>query len=106
MDNFIDRLAIDNSTYTSDVFDGIHSHFPADDSSLGAPFNTGDSLFDRAESWYTVQNYLGPRRLFFENAASRQPMFAYYFSEFIPGNNPDLGGTCSQDPLYYFYAWC
>ncbi|KAF4571165.1 hypothetical protein EYR36_008493 [Pleurotus pulmonarius] len=99
-DNFIDRLAIDNSTYTSDVFDGIHSHFPADDSSLGAPFNTGDSLFDRAESWYTVQNYLGPRRLFFENAASRQPMFAYYFKEFIPGNDPALGGTYFHNLLF------
>ncbi|KAF9496649.1 alpha/beta-hydrolase [Pleurotus eryngii] len=78
------------------------SNFPADDSSLGAPFNTGDSLFDRAESWYTVQNYLGPRRLFFENAASRQPMFAYYFKEFIPGNNPDLGVFhASELPLLF-----
>ncbi|KAL0948626.1 hypothetical protein HGRIS_010434 [Hohenbuehelia grisea] len=107
-DNFVGHLVIDNTTITSDVLAGFHSLFPANDPSLGAPFNTGDSLFDRAEAWYTVENYLGPRRLFFETGAALQPMFAYYFREFIPGNDPALGGasllssgTISKSPLIH-----
>lgn len=91
-DNLIGHLVIDNSSLTGDVFDSIHALFRENDPTLGAPFNTGDSLFDRAEAWYTAQNYIGPRRLFFEAGSSRQPMFAYYFREFIPGNDPSLGG--------------
>ncbi|KAJ8489666.1 hypothetical protein ONZ45_g13493 [Pleurotus djamor] len=90
-DNLIDHLMIDNSTLTQDVLDGFHTLFPANDTSLGAPFNTGDSLYDRAEAWYTVQNFVGPRRLFFASGSPRQPMFAYHFREFIPGNDPTLG---------------
>ncbi|KAJ7581661.1 alpha/beta-hydrolase [Mycena floridula] len=90
-DNFVGHLVIDNSTLTSDVLDEFHELWPANDPSLGAPFNTGDSLFDRAEAWYTDEMFLAPRRLFFEHGASLQPMFAYYFAEFIPGNNPALG---------------
>jgi hypothetical protein len=66
--------------------------FPANDPTLGAPFNTGDSLFDRAEAWYTDLMFLTPRRSFFQRAASLQKMFAYYFREFIPGSDPALGG--------------
>lgn len=90
-DNFIGHLVIDNSTLTSDVFAQMRAFFPANDPSLGAPFNTGDSLFDRAAAWYTDEMFLAPRRLFFQNAAPRQPTFAYYFREFIPGNDPSLG---------------
>ncbi|KIK62641.1 hypothetical protein GYMLUDRAFT_991661 [Collybiopsis luxurians FD-317 M1] len=89
--NFIGHLVIDNSTLTTDVYNKILELWPANDPLLGAPFNTGDSLFDRAEAWYTDQMFLSPRRLFFANAASLQPMFAYYFREFIPGQNPALG---------------
>jgi hypothetical protein len=92
-DSFIGRLVIDNSTLTTDVLDEFHALYPANDPSLGAPFATGDSLFDRAEAWYTDIMFLAPRRLFFQHGSSLQPMFAYYFGEFIPGNNISLGGT-------------
>ncbi|KAF9496737.1 lipase [Pleurotus eryngii] len=101
-DNLIGHLVIDNGSLTGDVFDGIHALFRENDPTLGAPFNTGDSLFDRAEAWYTAQNYIGPRRLFFEAGSSRQPMFAYYFREFIPGNDPSLGVFhASELPLLF-----
>ncbi|KAL4251537.1 Carboxylic ester hydrolase [Abortiporus biennis] len=90
-DNFIRHLLIDPSTVTTDVLQTIHTLFPANDSSLGGPFNTGDSLFDRAAAWYTDNMFLSPRRLLFENAAPHQNVFAYYFTEFIPGNDPSLG---------------
>ncbi|KAF8150884.1 alpha/beta-hydrolase [Crassisporium funariophilum] len=90
-DNFIGHLVIDNSTITSDVVDEFQTFFPANDPLLGAPFNTGDSLFDRAAAWYTDIMFLAPRRLFFQHAAPLQPMFAYYFREFIPGNDISLG---------------
>ena len=91
-DNFIGHLVIDNSTLTTNILDEFHSLFPANDLSLGAPFATGDSLFDRAEAWYTDIMFLSPRRLFFQHGSPLQPMFAYYFGEFIPGNNISLGG--------------
>lgn len=90
--NFIRALVIDNSTLTQDVIDRFETLYPANDSTLGAPFNTGDSLFDRGSSFYTNQMFLSPRRLFFDHGSSLQPMFAYYFREFIPGNDPTLGG--------------
>lgn len=91
-DNFIGHLILDNSTLTTNVLDEIHTLYPANDSALGAPFNTGDSLFDRAEAWYTDNMFLSPRRLFFGKAAALQPLFGYFFTEFIPGNDPTLGG--------------
>lgn len=94
-DNFIGHLVIDNSTISKSLFDEIHDLFPQNDPTLGGPFNTGDSLFDRAEAWYTDNMYLAPRRLFFQHAAPQQPVFAYYFTEFIPGNDPSLGGKQS-----------
>lgn len=92
-DIFIGNLILDNNTLTADVLDEIHTLYPANDPANGAPFNTGDSLFDRAEAWYTDNMYLAARRLFFDKAAPLQTLFAYYFTEFIPGNNPILGGT-------------
>lgn len=107
-DNFIGRLILDNTTLTSGVLDEIHRLFPANDPANGAPFNTGDSLFDRAEAWYTVNMYLAPRRLFFDKAAglSTQPFFAYFFDEFIPGNNPSLGGTWSTYSMAITFSYC
>ena len=93
-DNFILHLLIDPAPVTSDVLSRIHTLYPANDSSLGGRFNTGDSLFDRAAAWYTDNMYLTPRRLLFDKAASTQPLFAYFFEEFIPGNDPTLGGEC------------
>ncbi|KAF7319011.1 Carboxylic ester hydrolase [Mycena chlorophos] len=89
--DFIGHLVIDNSTIPRSVYGQILKLFPANDTANGAPFNTGDSLFDRAEAWYTDLMFLAPRRDWFEHASTRMPMFAYYFKEFIPGNNPGLG---------------
>lgn len=83
---------IDPFTITKDVLDTIHELYPVNDSSLGAPFNTGDSLYDRASTWYTEEMILGPLRLLSATAAPLQPMYEYYFTEFIPGQDPALGG--------------
>jgi hypothetical protein len=91
-DTLVRELVIDNSTVTQDVLDRLKAFFPANDPTLGAPFNTGDSLFDRVAAYYTDEMFLSPRRLWFEHGSSQQPMFAYYFREFIPGNDPTLGG--------------
>ncbi|KAI0692949.1 alpha/beta-hydrolase [Cytidiella melzeri] len=91
LDTFIRALLIDPSTVTNSTFDTINKLYPANDTSLGGQFHTGDDLFDRGEAWYTDNMYLGPRRLLFNKAAPLQPLFAYYFTEFIPGNDPTLG---------------
>ena len=113
-DTFIKNLLIDPTTVTDDVFDTINTLYPANDSSLGGPFNTGDSLFDRAEAWYADNMFLSARRLLFHKAASLQPLFGYFFTEFIPGQDPTLGGTSScycfasqsysPDPYAVFHA--
>lgn len=36
--------------------------------------------------------YLAGRRFFFDKAASVLPLFGYYFTEFIPGNDLSRGG--------------
>lgn len=91
-DTFIRELLIDPSTVTNDTLDTINKLYPADDPTLGGAFHTGDILFDRSEAWYTDNMYLAARRLFFEAAAPHQPLFGYFFNEFIPGNNVTLGG--------------
>ncbi|KAJ7183217.1 alpha/beta-hydrolase [Mycena filopes] len=91
--NFIGHSVIDNSTLTDPVLAQILALFPANDSSLGAPFNTGDSLFDRVESWYTDTMFLAPRRLFFAALAPVQRVFGYHFAEYIPGNAAVLGAS-------------
>ena len=95
-EQFIKDLLIDPSTVTQDVFNTMNRLYPANDSSLGGEFNTGDSLFDRAEAWYTDNMYLAPRRNLFNRAANLQPLFGYFFREFIPGQDPSRGGVwCS-----------
>ncbi|ESK95924.1 carotenoid ester lipase [Moniliophthora roreri MCA 2997] len=101
-DDFIARLLIDNSTVTEDVLQETHRLWAQNDTTLGAPFNTGDSLFDRAEAWYTDEMYLAPRRLLFEHAAEKQDLFAYYFREFIPGNDPTLGVAHASELQLFF----
>ncbi|TFK35561.1 alpha/beta-hydrolase [Crucibulum laeve] len=90
-DNFIGHLVIDNSTITTEVLDEFHRLYPANDPSLGAPFNQGDSLFDRASAWYTDIMFLAPTRLFSQHAAQLQPTYVYRFAEFILGNDPTFG---------------
>ncbi|KAF5343312.1 hypothetical protein D9757_014160 [Collybiopsis confluens] len=89
--NFIEHLVIDNSSLTSDVLDDILRMWPADDPTLGGPFHTGDALFDRASAWYGDEMFIAPRRLLFENAEGLQDIFAYWFQEFVPGENVTLG---------------
>ncbi|KAF5349783.1 hypothetical protein D9758_010228 [Tetrapyrgos nigripes] len=100
--NYIGHLFIDNSTITPDVYADSLRMYPANDPNLDAPFNTGDSLYDRATAWYTNAIFLSTRRLWFENAAPLQPMFAYFFTEFIPGNDPTFGvAHASELPLVF-----
>ncbi|RPD65119.1 alpha/beta-hydrolase [Lentinus tigrinus ALCF2SS1-6] len=101
-DTFIRNLFIDPSTITQDVFDTINKFYAANDSSLGGVFNTGDSLFDRAEAWYTDNMYLSPRRLLFHKAAPLQPLFAYFFKEQIPGQDPTLGVFHASELILLF----
>ncbi|KAI0081104.1 alpha/beta-hydrolase [Panus rudis PR-1116 ss-1] len=102
-DNFIRDLLIDPAPVTSDVLTSIRQLYPANSSANGAPFSTGDSLFDRAEAWYTDNMYLGPRRLLFDRAAEfGQTLFAYAFRELIPSNDPSLGVFhASELPLLF-----
>ncbi|KAF9468185.1 alpha/beta-hydrolase [Collybia nuda] len=100
--NFIGHSVIDNSTLTQDVMSETQQLFPANDPMLGAPFNTGDSLFDRAEAWYTDNMFLAARRLFVDKASQLQPTFAYYFREFIPGNDPSLGVSHASELALLF----
>lgn len=99
-DTFIRDLLIDPSTVTNATFDTLNTLYPANDRTLGGAFNTGDSLFDRAEAWYTDNMYLSARRLLFNKAAPLQPLFGYFFKEQIPGNNPALGGELISITVY------
>lgn len=89
---FITQNIPSDITLSSTLLSQMDELYPANDSSLGGRFNTGDSLYDRSEAWYTDQVYLSPRRYFFEHAASLQPLYGYLFDEFYPGGNPALGG--------------
>ncbi|KAK7686725.1 hypothetical protein QCA50_010325 [Cerrena zonata] len=103
-DDFIHRLLIDPTTVTQATLNRIHELYPANSSANGAPFATGDSLFDRAEAWYTDNMYKGPRRLLFNKAAQvgNKNLFAYAFREFIPGNDPTMGVFhASELPLLF-----
>jgi len=103
-ETFIGHLVIDNTTIPTDVYARSLALWPANDPALGAPFNTGDSLFDRGEAWYTDIMFLTPRRSWFQAASSKMPMFAYYFREFIPGTDPTLGVYHASDLLLLFGA--
>jgi carboxylesterase type B len=91
-DNFVGHLILDNRTLTTPILDEFHRLYPANGTDNGAPFQTGDSLFDRAEAWYTDNMFLTPRRILFDEAADKQDLFGYFFKELIPGNDPSLGG--------------
>ncbi|KAF7327419.1 Carboxylic ester hydrolase [Mycena kentingensis (nom. inval.)] len=101
-ETFIGHLVIDNSTIPTSVYAKSVALWPANDPALGAPFNTGDSLFDRGEAWYTDIMFLTPRRSWFEAASARMPMFAYYFREFIPGTDPSLGVYHASELFFLF----
>ena len=98
-------MIVDNSTLTPNVVAGIDEFYPVNDSTYGGPWHTGDMLYDRAESWYTDIMYLSPRRFFYEHGASLQPMWGYYFTEFIPGTSPALGGELCDSSVLLFAAF-
>ncbi|TFK46123.1 alpha/beta-hydrolase [Heliocybe sulcata] len=98
--NFIKGVVLDNTTLTADVIAAIDALYPPNDSSLGGPYHSGDSLFDRAEAYYTDQMFLSPRRLLFEAAAPKQNVYGYLFAEYIPGN-PALVYHGSELPLFF-----
>ena len=81
MDQFIGELILDNRTLTQDVLDTINAFYPANDSSLDAPFNTGMSLFDRGAAFYGDNMFHAARRRFFDSAADLMPLFGYHFTE-------------------------
>ncbi|KAF9223918.1 alpha beta-hydrolase [Gyrodon lividus] len=100
--SWMSKLLVDNSTLTPNIVAGIDAFFPVNDSTYGGAWHTGDMLFDRAESWYTDNMFLAPRRFFYEHGAKLQPMWGYFFTEFIPGNSPDLGVYhASELPLIF-----
>ncbi|KAA1469629.1 alpha/beta-hydrolase [Dentipellis sp. KUC8613] len=102
LQQYVNNTLIDASPVTSDVLNTIVDLYRANDSTLGAPFNTGDSLFDRGAAWYGDNMFLSARRRFFDVAAPLQPMFAYFFTEFIPGNDPRLGVFHSSELALLF----
>ncbi|KAJ7037859.1 alpha/beta-hydrolase [Mycena alexandri] len=79
--DFIKHLVIDHSPLTPDVYSKTLEIYGADDTSFGAPFNTNDSLFDRASAWYGDNMFLAPRRNFFRSASPHQAMFAYFYRD-------------------------
>lgn len=88
---FVKASTIDDSKITQDTLDEIVHAYPANTEQLSS--STGDSLFDRVASWYGDSMFLAPRRRFTAAAAKLQPVFAYFFTEFVPGDSPELGGT-------------
>jgi hypothetical protein len=100
---FVKASQINPSMITEDTLDDIVKLYPANTRQLR--FFTGDSLFDRAAAWYADSMYLAPRRRFTAAAANMQPVFTYFFDEFIPGDSLKLGGKwklfISFDPLKY-----
>jgi hypothetical protein len=100
-DEFIKASVINEALITDDVLNTVHAFYPANTELLA--FSTGDSLFDRASAHYGDQNFLSARRRFVDVASALQPVFAYHFREFIPGNNPKFGGAsrfCGRALLY------
>ncbi|KAF7346612.1 Alpha/beta-hydrolase [Mycena sanguinolenta] len=91
LDFFIGELVLDNTTLTQATLNQINVFYPANDSSLDAPFNTGNSLFDRAAAFYGDNFFQAARRRLFDAAADLQPLFGYHFTEFVPGNDPTFG---------------
>ena len=91
-EQFVKASQIDESKIDQDTLNEIVHAYPANTEQL--PFSTGDSLFDRAAAWYGDSMYLAPRRYFTTAAAKLQPVFTYFFTEFVPGDSTKLGGTC------------
>ncbi|KAN0113404.1 Alpha/Beta hydrolase fold [Russula decolorans] len=98
-EQFVKASNIDESKITQDTLDEIVHAYPANTEQLS--FSTGDSLFDRAAAWYGDSMFLAPRRRFTAAAAKLQPVFTYFFTEFVPGDSPALGGTWASRVLRF-----
>ncbi|KAI0029856.1 alpha/beta-hydrolase [Vararia minispora EC-137] len=90
-DNFVFSVLIDTSRVTNRTLAALRGVYPANDSALGAPFNTGDSLFDRGSAFYGDNAYTAPRRRFMTKATTLQPTWGYLFAELLPGANKTTG---------------
>jgi hypothetical protein len=99
-EQFVKASTIDESKITQDTLDEIVHAYPANTEQLS--FSTGDSLFDRAAAWYGDSMFLAPRRRFTAAAAKLQPVFTYFFTEFVPGDSPELGGTWALRVLFSY----
>ncbi|KAJ3545411.1 hypothetical protein NM688_g5630 [Phlebia brevispora] len=88
---FVKNIFINPETITQSTLDTLIQLYPANDPTLGAPFTTNDSLFNREAAWFGDNQFLSDRRLLFAKAAPLQPLFGYLFAEFIPGNNRTIG---------------
>lgn len=90
-EQFVKASQIDESKVVQDTLDKIVHAYPANTEQV--PFSTDDSLFDRAAAWYGDSMFLAARRRFTDAAAKLQPVFTYFFTEFVPSDSPKLGGT-------------
>ncbi|KAF8273340.1 alpha/beta-hydrolase [Lactarius quietus] len=88
-EQFVRASQIDESKITQDVLNDILELYPTNTKQL--PFSTGDSLFDRAAAWYGDNMFLSARRRFTFAAAKQQTVYSYLFTEFFPGDSPELG---------------
>ncbi|KAI0317612.1 alpha/beta-hydrolase [Amylostereum chailletii] len=93
---------IDTSKVTPDLLDKIHKVYPQNDTSLGAPFNTGDSLYDRSSAFYGDNAYTAPRRRLLKKAAGTQKVWGYRFDEFITGADARLGVAHGSELSFLF----
>lgn len=98
-------LVLDGRTLSAATVRTVQAMFPKDDPANGAPFNTNSSLFDRGAAFYTDEMYLGPRRLFFDKAATvpgMGPLFGYIFMELAPGASPMFGVSHGSELAFLF----
>ncbi|KAI0303618.1 alpha/beta-hydrolase [Multifurca ochricompacta] len=96
-ERFVRASQIDESKITQDTLEEILGYYPANTKQL--LFSTGDSLFDRAAAWYGDSMFLATRRRFTAAAARVQPVFTYFFTEFIPDDSPKLGAQALFGPV-------
>ncbi|TFL04158.1 Alpha/Beta hydrolase protein [Pterulicium gracile] len=100
--HFIRSALVDATLLTPETISTIHHLYPANDTTLGGRFNTGDSLFDRAAAWYTDTMFPGPRRMLWEQAAERgQRVWGFYYQE-LSGNDRTRGISHSSElPMFF-----
>lgn len=88
------RTSVPNSISepTVDTIDELYPILPPSPTS-------NSSLFDRINRFVTDFHFVGPRRLFVENAPSSQPIFVYRFEGTVPGSPEELGGAYEKSGI-------